>query len=100
MTIIQSIQTLGNDRRLQILEWLKDPERHFPPQRDGDLVKDGVCGLLIARKLHVSQSAVTEHLKILSRAGFLTSKRAKKWTFYKRDEQAIRAIKRAISQHV
>jgi DNA-binding transcriptional ArsR family regulator len=95
---MQSMQALGNDRRLQILTWLKDPERHFPPQRDGNLVKDGVCGLLIARKLHVSQPAVTEHLKILSRAGFLSSKRTKKWTFYKRDERAIRAIKRAISE--
>src|SRR5215467_8499402 len=100
MTITQSIQALGNDRRLQILEWLKDPERHFPPQHDGDLVKDGVCGLLIARKLRVSQPAVTEHLKILSRAGFLQSKRIKKWTFHKRKEQAIKAIKRAISQRV
>jgi DNA-binding transcriptional ArsR family regulator len=100
MTITQSIQALGNDRRLQILEWLKDPEKHFPPQRDGDLVKDGVCGLLIARKLRVSQPAVTEHLKILLRAGFLKSKRTKKWTFYKRDEQAIKAIKRTISRRV
>ena len=94
------IQALGNARRLQILGWLKDPQRHFPPQRDGDLVKDGVCGLLIARKLKVSHPAVTEHLKILSQAGFLTSKRIKKWTFYKRDEKAIERVKRAISQHV
>ncbi len=100
MTLTHAIQALGNDRRLQILEWLKDPEKYFPPQRDGDLVKDGVCGLLIARKLHVSQPAVTEHLKVLSQAGFVTSKRAKKWTFYKRNEQAIQAIKRAISQRV
>ena len=100
MKITQSIQALGNERRLLILEWLKDPETHFPPQRDGDLVKDGVCGLLIARKLHVSQPAVTEHLKILSRAGFITGKRIKKWTFYKRNEKAIKNIKRAISEHV
>ena len=100
MNVTESLQALANDRRLQILAWLKDPERHFPPQRDGDLVRDGVCGLLMARKLHVSQPAVTEHLKILSRAGFLTSKRTKKWTFYKRDEPAIRAIKRAISRSV
>ena len=91
---------MGNRRRLQILEWLQDPERHFPPQRDGDLIKDGVCGLLIARKLHVSQPAVTEHLKILLQAGFLKSKRSKKWTFYKRDEKAIKAIKRAISDRL
>jgi ArsR family transcriptional regulator len=100
MTLTRTIQALGNDRRLQIMEWLKDPVKHFPPQRDGDLIKDGVCGLLIARKLHVSQPTVTEHLKILSQAGFLTSKRIKKWTFYKRNEQSIRAIKRQISQHV
>ena len=100
MNLTLAIQALGSDRRLQILDWLKSPVDHFPPQRDGDLVKDGVCGLLIARKLRVSQPAVTEHLKILSQSGFLTSKRTKKWTFYKRDERAIQAIKRAIAKKI
>jgi DNA-binding transcriptional ArsR family regulator len=100
MTVAKSIQALANERRLQILEWLKEPVRHFPPQRDGDLVEDGVCGLLIARKLRVSQPAVTEHLKVLSQAGFLKSKRIKKWTFYRRDEKAIKAVKAAISKSV
>jgi len=94
------MQALGNKRRLQILEWLKDPEKHFQPQVDGDLVKDGVCGLLISRKLRVSQPAVTDHLKILLQAGFVTSKRIKKWTFYKRDEKAIREIKQAMARQV
>jgi len=94
------MQALSNDRRVQILEWLKEPRQHFPPQVDGDLVKDGVCGLLIARKLRVSQPAVTEHLKILSQAGFLRSKRIKKWTFYRRDENAIRQIKRVIAERI
>jgi len=94
------MQALSNDRRVQILEWLKEPRQHFPPQVDGDLVKDGVCGLLIARKLRVSQPAVTEHLKILSQAGFLKSKRIKKWTFYRRDENAIRQIKRVIAERI
>ena len=51
MPISLTLRALASDRRLQILEWLKDPESHFPPQREGDLVEDGVCGLLIARKL-------------------------------------------------
>jgi ArsR family transcriptional regulator len=95
---MNAVRALGNERRLQILEWLKDPVRHFPPQRDGDLVKDGVCGLLIARKLRVTQPAITEHLKILTQAGFLKSKRTRKWTFYRRDEKAIHAIKNAIAK--
>jgi DNA-binding transcriptional ArsR family regulator len=91
-----AIRALANDRRLQILEWLKDPIKHFPPQVDGDLVKDGVCGVLIARKLHVSQPTTSEHMKILCQAGLTRPKRIKKWTFYKRDEVRIRRIKKAI----
>jgi len=94
------MQALSNERRVQILEWLKRPIQHFPAQVDGDLTKDGVCGLLIARKLRVSQPTVTEHLKILSEAGFLTNKRVKKWTFYKRNEPAIKQIKREISNRI
>lgn len=93
MKLKHVFKALSCEHRAQILEWLKDPRKHFPPQIDGDLVKDGVCGLLIARKLRVSQPTASEHLKILTRAGFLLTKRTKKWTFYKRNEAAIKKIK-------
>jgi ArsR family transcriptional regulator len=88
-----ALRALANDRRLQILSWLKDPTKHFPPQVDGDLVKDGVCGVLIARKLHISQPTASEHLKILCQAGLIRPKRIKKWIFYKRDETKINHLK-------
>ena len=44
----RALRALASDRRLLILEWLKDPRAHFPRQLDGDLVDDGVCGVLIA----------------------------------------------------
>ncbi len=96
MAIIEAIRALANERRLQILEWLKDPEAHFPPQVDGDLVKDGVCVVLIAEKLGISQPTATEHLKVLSQAGLVRSTRIKQWTFYKRDETRIKEIKKEI----
>ena len=96
MTSEAALRALANERRLQILAWLRQPRKHFPPQVDGDLLKDGVCGVLIARKLRVTQPTVSEHLKILTQAGFLRSKRIKQWTFYKRNEAAIRAMKRAV----
>ena len=95
-----ALRALANERRLQILEWLKDPRRHFPPQVDGDLVKDGVCGLLIARKLGVSQPTASEHLNILSRAGLIRGKRLKQWTFYKRNEAEIKRIKKTVLARV
>ena len=91
-----ALRALANGRRLQILDWLKDPEAHFRPQVDGDLVDDGVCTLLIAEKLGVSQPTVSEHLKLLSQAGLIRGKRIKQWVFYKRDEARIRAVKKAI----
>jgi ArsR family transcriptional regulator len=85
-------KALASDKRLQILEWLRDPEAHFPPQQDGDLVEDGVCSCFIADKLAVSQPTCGEHLKILSRAGLVRSKKIKQWVFYQRDEDRIAKV--------
>jgi DNA-binding transcriptional ArsR family regulator len=94
------LRALANERRLQILEWLKHPRRHFPAQVDGDLVKDGVCGVLIARKLRISQPTASEHLNILVRAGLVQGKRIKQWTFYQRDEAQIKRIKRTLLSRI
>jgi DNA-binding transcriptional ArsR family regulator len=100
MSTVSAIRALANERRLLILAWLKNPKAHFPAQVDGDLVKDGVCGLLIASKLGVSQPTVSEHLKVLSHAGLVRAKRIKQWTFYKRDEACIRAVKKTITSKI
>jgi DNA-binding transcriptional ArsR family regulator len=100
MSIALALRALANERRLQILEWLKDPVANFPPQVDGDLVDDGVCAVWIAEKLGVSQPTLSEHMKVLSQAGLVRAKRIKQWTFYKRDEARIAEIKRAIADEV
>ena len=100
MYIAIALRAFANERRLQILDWLKDPRAHFREQVDGDLVDDGVCGLLIAEKLGVSQPTVTEHMKLLVEIGAVRATRVKQWTFYKRDEERIRALKSAIADAV
>jgi DNA-binding transcriptional ArsR family regulator len=96
MNLELALRALSNERRLQIMAWLRQPKRHFPPQVAGDLLADGVCGLSIARKLRVSQPTASEHLKILVQAELLRGKRIKQWTFYKRDEMRIGKLKRMI----
>jgi DNA-binding transcriptional ArsR family regulator len=100
MFLTLAFRALSNPNRLQILVWLRQPKKHFPPQVDGDLIKDGVCGLLIAKKLRVSQPTASEHLKVLLQAGLIRGKRIKQWTFYKRNEPAIRTLKREIATEV
>jgi ArsR family transcriptional regulator len=93
-----ALRALANDKRAQILLWLKDPQAHFSRQVDGDLVKDGVCGQLIARKLKVGQPTASEHLKVLTQAGLIRGKRIKQWVFYRRDEARIKALRRALAK--
>ena len=92
MLLEAGFKALANEKRLRILDWLKEPTAHFRPQVDGDLVKDGVCGVLITEKLGVSQPTASEHLRILVDAGFLTGKKIKQWIFYRRNEKAIAAF--------
>ena len=94
--LLDALGALDNDRRLQILEWLKTPTKHFRPQVDGDLEDDGVCGVSIAEKLGVSQPTLSEHMRVLVASGLVDAKRIKQWTFYKRNEKAIAAFKRAL----
>jgi DNA-binding transcriptional ArsR family regulator len=100
MKIAIALRALANERRLQILEWLREPRKHFRAQVDGDLVEDGVCGLLIAEKLGVSAPTVSEHMRVLTAAKLVRVKRIKQWTMYRRNEAAIVAVKRAIEEKV
>ena len=100
MKIATALRALANERRLQILDWLRDPRRHFRDQVDGDLVEDGVCGVLIAEKLGVSAPTLSEHMRVLTTAKLVRAKRIKQWTMYRRDEAAIDAVTRAIRETV
>src|SRR6201992_2113556 len=100
MKIAIALRALANERRRFILDWLRDPKRHFRAQVDGDLVEDGVCGLLIAEKLGVSAPTVSEHMRVLTAAKLVRAKRIKQWTLYRRNEAAIAAVKRAIEEKV
>jgi DNA-binding transcriptional ArsR family regulator len=91
-------RALSSEKRVLILQWLKNPVKHFRPQKDGDLVDDGVCGVLIAEKLEVTQPTASEHLRILSDAGLLKSKKIKQWIFYKRDADGIRRARRSLTE--
>lgn len=100
MQEVDIIKALANEKRLQILDWLKDPVAHFPPQVDGDLLEDGVCAVLIAQKLAISPATLSEHMRVLSQAGLVRGKRIRQWVFYRRDEDRIAAAKTLIQERL
>ena len=92
------LKALASEKRLLILDWLQDPVANFPPQRDGDLVTDGVCSVFIADKLGVTQPTASQHLRLLTAIGVLRANRIKQWTFYRRDEDRINQVKRMLQR--
>jgi len=89
---------LSSARRLQILEWLKAPHRHFGPGQAFEEC-EGVCGLCISEKLGISPATASVHLKILTKAGFVRPLRIGKYTYFQRVEETFadyaRLVKRA-----
>ena len=82
-------QTLTHPVRLRILEYLEDPVGNFPPQVDGDPIRDGICADFIREKLGIAAATASRHLTLLSDAGLLVATRKKGWTFYRRDQEAL-----------
>ena len=90
------LAALANPSRLAVLQWLKEPERHFPPQQHADINSVGVCCTLISEKLRIAPATTTRHMRILADAGFVRARRIGKFTYYKRLEAALRTLGREI----
>ena len=82
------------------MQWLKDPEKHFPDQFISDHTKGmdyvGVCVGQIQQKTGLTQSTVSEYLAVLQRTGLVESTRVGQWTYYKRNEEAFKELKQLI----
>ena len=93
-SILIQTNALANPNRLQILELLKEPKLHFAVGEFDE--HEGVCGLYISEKLGISAPTASAHLKVLVQAGFLTSLRVGKFTYYKRVPRGIDAFAEAV----
>lgn len=81
------LKAISNPTRLQMLQWLKDPERHFGEQAEP--FTTGVNASQFEQSSGLSQSTVSAHLSILHTAGLITTSRIGQWVYYKRDEDVI-----------
>ena len=100
--MIDVFKALGNETRLNILMWLRNPEENFSVQGehladDVDL-KGGVCVSSIQEKANISQSTISHYLDMLLRAGLLKAERHGKWTYYRRNEERLKEISEFIHQ--
>lgn len=89
---IRQLKALSNPYRFQMLEWLMEPQSHFPKQHEADLLVDGVCVGFLTEKVGLTQPTVTSHMQNLAQAGFVSSKKIKNWVYYRPDKANIEAF--------
>ncbi|GAA2456679.1 metalloregulator ArsR/SmtB family transcription factor [Actinomadura vinacea] len=99
--LIEMLKALGNPARLQIMQWLKDPEASFAEYEPiADRGSVGVCVTHIQAKAGLAQSTVSSYMSTLERAGLVASTRVGKWTHYRRDEGRIAQLAHSIETTV
>lgn len=84
---MEMCKALSNETRVNILIWLKDPEKHFPGKKlhlspDTADCPGGICVGSIQDKAGISQSTISHYLDMLQRAGLLSTERVGRWTYY------------------
>ncbi|SOC45828.1 ArsR family transcriptional regulator [Rhizobium subbaraonis] len=88
-------KALAHPVRVEILNWLREPERHFASQEHP--LEMGVCASQFER-CGLSQSTVSAHLATLHRADLVTTRRIGQWIFYKRNEETIAAFLKHVNE--
>lgn len=95
MDKVKIFKALANETRLNILQWLKEPDINFPQQshclKTNDFHK-GVCVGSIREKAGLCQSTTSEFLCLLEQAGLLESKKIGQWTYFRRNEKVIEEL--------
>jgi ArsR family transcriptional regulator len=93
-------KALANKSRLKILQWMKDPQKHFGASPSGGPRGRLVCVGEIQEKLGLSQSTASHYLALLMQAGLIIPRREGQWTFYERNEEALKELSKFLKDDI
>lgn len=82
MSLIQRLKALADENRLKIIKML---------------INSDLCVGALAQRLGISKPAVSQHLRVLRKAGLVKGEKRGYWTHYMVDRKAISEIAEAIT---
>jgi DNA-binding transcriptional ArsR family regulator len=82
MDLAKCFKTLGDSNRLKIIQIL---------------LRSDLCVGALAKLLHLSEPALSQHLKLLRQAGLVRGEKRGYWTHYTVEKDALRQITHEIS---
>ncbi|MGY1446888.1 ArsR/SmtB family transcription factor [Pseudomonas chlororaphis] len=90
-----TMRAIAHPVRRKILEWLKAPTLHFPPQPCG--FEFGVSVGQITQRCGLPQSTVSQHLAVLKGVALVDVHKTGPFHFLKRNEAAIQHLTGCLS---
>jgi DNA-binding transcriptional ArsR family regulator len=91
--MVNLFKVLANEYRLEILQVLKNPRENFTlSDIEPEVDTLGVCAGVLQRKMNLSQSTMSTFLTSLVKAELLIVTRDGQYTYYKRNEKAIKNL--------
>ncbi|WP_300756342.1 metalloregulator ArsR/SmtB family transcription factor [uncultured Brachyspira sp.] len=77
-------KALCDENRLKILEMIKDGE---------------ICACKLLEELHIVQSTLSHHMKILCDSNIVVGRKEGKWTYYSFNEEGIKNAEKLLSYY-
>ena len=93
MDPLRILKALSNPHRLDIILWLKHPEKEFGVQVHTKTLIDfpnSVSVRSIQKRCGVSQSSISTFMSILENAKLVESRKIDQYTYFRRNEKVIR----------
>ena len=93
MDPLRILKALSNPHRLDIILWLKHPEKEFGVQVHTNTLIDfpnSVSVKSIQKRCGVSQSSISTFMSILENAKLVESRKIDQYTYFRRNEKVIR----------
>ena len=81
--LAKAFKALSDGSRIEILRLLSE---------------NSLCVKALVARLHISQPAVSQHLRILREAGLISGKKKGYWVHYRVNEGALAKLKNAMEQ--
>ena len=92
--LTRKLNAIADPARRKILAALKE-------RGQNSIGKDvGLCASDIEGRMQLSQPTISHHMAVLKRAGLIDATKLGLWVWYRRNEAAIRALKRELKNRV
>ncbi len=101
---LMMLKAIANQTRIDILKWLADPEKYFPGRKEESLndidFMGGVSVTDIQKRAGKAQSTTSHDLDLLVKAGFLEVKYVGRYSYFRRNQKALKKLAKYIKNEI